>query len=365
MKITFLLPVLDLSGGNRVVATYASMLCQLGHSVTVVIARPKPIPWRARLLAGSWRRQVAPSLEEMRSKSHFAGLQVSLRLAAVPGGIQTSDVPDGDVVIATWWETAEWAMSLSSNKGIPISFVQGHEVFDYLPVERARATYRLPIHRITISRWLLDILRNQYGVEADLIPNAVDHKVFYAKLRSKQQRPTVGLLFTHSLTKGVAVAARALLRLAQEFPDLRIVSFGSGAEEKFLGLDSLIEFTRRPSQEHIREIYSSCDVWLSASTSEGFNLPSLEAMACGAPVVATRTGWPLESIVDGQNGFLIDIGDEDAMVSRVGQILRLSPREWQRMSSNALSCASRYTWDESVKLFEHSLIRACSNATSP
>ena len=51
------------------------------------------------------------------------------------------DVPDGDLIIATWWETAEWVNALSPNKGAKVYFIQHHEIF---PTFRLSAV-RLPI----------------------------------------------------------------------------------------------------------------------------------------------------------------------------------------------------------------------------
>src|SRR5208282_5263036 len=49
---------------------------------------------------------------------------------------------------------------------------------------------------------------------------------------------------------------------------------------------------------------------LTASRSEGFNLPAMEAMACRTPVVSTRTGWPAEAVKTGINGVLVDVEDQ-------------------------------------------------------
>ena len=105
------------------------------------------------------------------------------------------DVPDGDVVIATWWETAEWVNALSPNKGAKVYFIQHHEIFPYLPVERCEATYRMPLHKIVVARWLQQVMSTRYGDEiVDVVPNSVDRTQFFAADRGKQSTPTVGVL---------------------------------------------------------------------------------------------------------------------------------------------------------------------------
>ena len=55
-----------------------------------------------------------------------------------------------------------------------------------------------------------------------------------------------------------------------------------------------VEFHHLPAQEMIAHIYQRCDVWLSTSRTEGFNLFPLEAMAGGCPAVRIKTGRPPE-----------------------------------------------------------------------
>ena len=359
MRITFLLPSLDVGGGIRVASIHARALQRRGHHVVVVVPPPAP-----RGLGGRVRALFDPDAPSRaaafnRPRSHFDGSGVELRFAARPGRIDTRDVPDADVVVATWWETAEWALALPESKGARAYFVQHHEVFDYLPVERARRTYTAPLHRIAIAQWLVDVLAREYGDhDVDLVPNAVDHTLFHAPARGRQPRPTVGFLYSTADFKGVDVTVAALRRLRAALPELRILAFGSKPAEGLGDLHEAVEYRCQPPQESIRELYASCDLWLTASRSEGFNLPALEAMACRTPVVSTRTGWPLEAIVDGVNGHLVPIDDAAALAERALQILRLPAVDWERMSAQAHATAEPHSWERSSELFERALQRA-------
>jgi starch synthase len=53
------------------------------------------------------------------------------------------------------------------------------------------------------------------------------------------------------------------------------------------------------------ELYSNCRVFCCPSVYEPFGIINLEAMACGAPVVASATGGILEVVVDGETGYLV------------------------------------------------------------
>jgi glycosyltransferase involved in cell wall biosynthesis len=359
MRITFLLPGLDMSGGNRVISIHARMLAAEGHQVLVVVPGPRRVSWARRIvdrLIGSRREPGHAS-----PASHFDGLQLPIHQLNSSRPVVDADLPDADVVVATWWETAEWAHALSPSKGAKVYFVQHHEVFDYLPVQRVKATYRLPLRKIVVAQWLKDVMRDEYNVqEVDLVPNAVDHEQFHAPARSRQAIPTAGFMYSVAGFKSSSVAIEALRKVKAAIPNLRVVSFG---HHHPVGLDFLgsdLEFHLLPSQEVIRDCYSRCDVWLSSSNSEGFNLPALEAMACRTPVVSTRTGWPATAIVDGFNGYVVPVGDADALCSGVVQVLGSTC--WEQLSQNAHATAAQLTWDESYRLFSVALVRARGGA---
>jgi glycosyltransferase involved in cell wall biosynthesis len=348
MKITFVLPTVNLSGGIRVAAIYARWLTQFGHQV-VAVSPPAPVSVRDRLL----RRRAAPM------HSHFDGTGLDHRVLDRARPVEDRDVPDADVVVCTWWETAEWVARLALAKGTKIYFVQHHEVFDWLPVARSAATYRLPMHKIVIAAWLERVMTSEYGqTDVSLVPNSVDHAQFFAPARGKRPHPTVGFLYSKAQFKGVDISLQAIAKLRAQLPALRVLSFGDQAPRPGeLGDD--IEFHLAPAQDSIRELYARCDVWMTASRSEGFNLPAMEAMACRTPVVATRTGWPEEAIVDGVNGWCIDVDDVDALAQAAQRVLALSDADWRAMSQHAFETVQHSSWEASARSFEQVLIAQC------
>ena len=292
-----------------------------------------------------------------RAKSHLEGLNLDHRVLDVYRPIVDADVPDADVVVATWWETAEWVAKLSPSKGAKMYFVQGHEIFPGLPLERCRATYRLPLRKIVVAEWLRRTMATEYGdTDVDLVPNSVDHEQFHAVPRGKQARPTIGFLYSPVGIKGVDVALRAIELIHRRVPDLHVVSFGFTVLPP--SLSTGIDFQHDPPQMALRDIYASCDVWLTASRSEGFNLPAMEAMACRTPVVSTRTGWPEESIVDGLNGYLVDVDDAAALAEAACRLLGLPDERWRAVSNAAFETVRDSSWARSADLFEHALSHA-------
>jgi glycosyltransferase involved in cell wall biosynthesis len=64
-------------------------------------------------------------------------------------------------------------------------------------------------------------------------------------------------------------------------------------------------------------LIAASDVLVLASTKEGFSLVTIEAMALGTPVVATRSGGPEEILVDGETGFLVPAGRAEALADGI------------------------------------------------
>ena len=358
MKITFLLPTVGLAGGIRVAAIYAAALVRNGHQVVLVSQPAQDIPLRSKvksvLLGKGWPKSVRML------QSHLDGVGLDHRTLDTCRPIVDSDVPDADVVIATWWETAEWAALLSPKKGAKVYFIQAYEVFPHLPRERVLATYRLPMQKIVIANWLKVLMNDTFAdPNVALVPNSVDRAQFFAPPRGKHSRPTIGFLYAPSTLKGVDLTLQVIQRLAARIDGLRVIAFGSSSPANFPNWNAEIKFHLSPPQDTLRDIYSQCDVWLTASRSEGFNLPAMEAMACRTPVVATRTGWPEEAIVHHVNGVLVDVGDVDGLTAGVEWALTLPDPEWRAASAAAFDTVANSSWARSAQLFEQVLLTQC------
>lgn len=361
MRITFVLPPDTVSGGIKVALIHARALARKGHCVRIV-SPPAPRLSIARKVrhfvkGDGWIADPPPASLPLEGTGILHHVLDRYR------PVVDSDVAAGDIVVATWYETAHWVNALSSAKGAKVHLIQHHEIFDYLPADLSRATYRLPLHKIVVSRWLKETMQAEYGDSiVDLVPNSVDRAQFFASPRGKQENPTVGLLCSSVPFKGLEVALEAVRLVAARLPGLRVVAFGSEQATPQHRLPAGSDFQYRPPQDRIREIYARCDAWLTASRSEGFNLPALEAMACGTPVVSTRTGWPEEAIHPQENGMLVDVDDGPALAEALAWILTRDDKSWRELSNNAFKTASRGSWEASTDLFEQALFHALQRA---
>jgi glycosyltransferase involved in cell wall biosynthesis len=355
MRITFLTPPPNLSGGIRVIALHASWLRTRGHEVR--IAYPRARVFRGRSLRTWWRD--AKGLMRPPDRTHFDGLDVERVLLPRGHPPADDDLPDADVVIATWWETAEWMSTLSPRKGAQVYFVQHHEVFDYLPKDRVRATYRLPVAMITISEWLRQLLVDQYDArDVSMARNGVDPSHFHAPARDHQQAPTIGMMYSAAIWKGSDIAIAAAELAHEKLPDLRLVAFGTDpAPVRALPLPPFAEYFPRPHQRLLPSLYARCDAWLFPSRSEGFGLPLLEAMSCRTPVIAAPAGAAPELVRSG-GGILVPAEDPHAMADAIVELCRCPNDVWAARSELACATARAHSWENAHQAFEQALLRA-------
>ena len=336
MRITFVLPFASLAGGTRVVADYAAELVARGHGVTVV-SQPAP---RESQLARFFRRIRNPGYQGR--VWHATPLLDFLGSRHVildrPRPVTDADLPDGDVIIATWWETAEWVARLSASKGRKFQLLQDYEMFPHLPVERVAASLRLPLRKLAVSGYIRDKVRQNHGInDIPVLPNSINLNLFKAPPRRKNDVLRVGFLYNDAPRKNLGLALKSVEAARRLCPDLRILSFGSEPVLAHLPLPEGSEYRRKPPQAEISAIYSACDLWLFTSNHEGFGLPILEAMACRTPVLATRAG-AAPDLIDGQNGLLLD-SDPEAFASAISRFHAMSDREWQGFSDAASQTA--------------------------
>ncbi|MCK4809115.1 MAG: glycosyltransferase [Candidatus Aenigmarchaeota archaeon] len=110
---------------------------------------------------------------------------------------------------------------------------------------------------------------------------------------------------------------------------------------KKLKLEKDIIFTGDIDNQSLLELYNTADIVALCSRNEGFGLSITEAMACGKPVVGTRTGGIPIQIKDNINGYLVDVQDIDATSKQITRILKDSKLQ-KRMSKKSLEYVEKY-----------------------
>ena len=100
------------------------------------------------------------------------------------------------------------------------------------------------------------------------------------------------------------------------------------------------------SDEDLVALYNLCKLFVFPSWHEGFGLPALEAMACGAPVIASNTS-SLPEVV-GRSDALFDPDDEEAMAGLMSRVLEDAGFR-RSLSERGLERAKQFSWDESAR----------------
>lgn len=331
MDITLVAPCKDLSGGIKVIAKYGNLLHEHGHNVTVVYPR------RRLGLRQSIRQGIKRIVKN--EKDHldrFVG-----NLLAVDEVTETQ-VPAGDVIIATAWETAEWVNALSERKGKKVYLIQGHEVWN-APEERVYATYRFLFKKITISQWLKDLVKDISGDEdIDVIPNASDHMIDMVRHGGSSRPFDIGMTYSPIPNKGADIGLTVMKQIKAEFPKARFVVFGSETPEVELPADTVV-YTR-PDQELISKIYQQTSIWISTSYEEGFCLPCLEAASSGTAIVSTDNKGVRDIITDSVNGYITSPGKPDEIIRRVRALLKDSEL-LNTMQEKAYRRSKDFSWE--------------------
>ncbi|WP_340104028.1 glycosyltransferase [Rhodohalobacter sp. 8-1] len=175
------------------------------------------------------------------------------------------------------------------------------------------------------------------------IPHGIDSNRFQPSLQNKYEPPAPGWNFEKTNLLCVANFYREkgidlLIKAFSEIPDkehyhLHIVSAGGNPRIKSeldilinnLSLQGLVTFYRSQPHEQLAGFYRSADLLVSPSRKEGFGLVVAEAIACGTPVLATKSGGPEEivteetgKIVQSDNIEAINMGIQE-MVSRLSK----------------------------------------------
>lgn len=349
MRFTFLMPSDNLTGGNRVVAIYAQQLVSRGHEVLVISCAPDPLGLRETLrtvLKRDW-----PRLHQHRNPEpgHIALSGVAQKVLTRPRAITAADVPDADIIIATWWETAVWMHNMPASKGRKVHLIQGYEVwFGEQVTAQVHAALQLPNLKIAISSDLKLTIEEKLGpLGITVVPNAVDLKQFTAPARTRQPAPTVGFVYAVAAIKGADICAQACELARREFPELKVVAFGADQPSAEVPLPVGANYFYRPAQKALKDIYGRCDVWLFGSRLDSFGLPILEAMACRTPVIAVPIGAATDLLGDGA-GVLVAKESPAAMAKAIIALLRQPAQDWLQLSDRAYQKAHSYSWEDAT-----------------
>lgn len=165
--------------------------------------------------------------------------------------------------------------------------------------------------------------------------------------------------------KGIRYLIEALDMLREKYRfSVKIIGDGNARErletlvqEKRLG--DQIAFIGRVPREETLPYYQAADVFVLPSLNEGMSNAMLEALACGLPILSTRTGGADELVKEGQNGLFIKPRDAKSIVQALETLIEDNDLR-QRMGRESRSLAERMSWENVAKEY-HAVYRGISN----
>jgi N-acetyl-alpha-D-glucosaminyl L-malate synthase BshA len=217
-----------------------------------------------------------------------------------------------------------------------------------------------------VSEFLKDQTVRDFGVPAadiEVIPNFIDTSV-YEPGKEPCRRDTLAepgekiLMHVSNFrpVKRVSDVVDVFAAVAEEMP-ARLIMIGDGPERpraveraQTLGVEDRVVFLGKHGA--VEELLPCADLFLLPSASESCGLAALEAMASGAPVVASNVGGLPEVVPDGEAGYLLDPGDVEGMSEAALDILR-DPARWKAFSAAGRAVAvERFSAKRVVPIYE-------------
>ncbi|CAH0122354.1 D-inositol-3-phosphate glycosyltransferase [Paenibacillus sp. CECT 9249] len=317
-KIAYVIPGCGISGGIAVICQHANRLLKRGYDVILITEdNNTAIEWFPNQL-----------------------VQV----------ITLKDAPSNlDIVIATGWSTAYTIQHINAKR--KIYFVQSDESRFY-PAnshesKKALESYHLPYEYMTEAKWIQKWLKENFNKDSYYVPNGLDEEIIYETEPMSPKGKKIRVLLEGPIDipfKGMEDAFSAIKDLDCEV--WCISSAGRPKEEWKCDM-----FFEKVPMDKMKQIYSSCDIFLKMSRIEGFFGPPLEMMACGgACVVGEVTGYD-EYIQNGYNAIVVKQGDVRGAREAVKELIENQELR-NELIRNGKETAKKWKWEPTIDILE-------------
>ena len=201
-----------------------------------------------------------------------------------------------------------------------------------------------------------DLVRRGVPAERiEVILCGLDHDAWRRLDLEPFDRPTIVHLGRLRRYKSVETALRATAIVRRSRPDARLVVAGDGPwrdalekEAARLELGDGVEFVGYAGREEAVRLLNRSHLLFNPSPKEGWGLTVVAANACGVPVVASDRPGLSDSVIDGETGFLVPYGDENAFADKALALIENDDLR-RRMSAAALERVKELTWERCAR----------------
>lgn len=342
------------AGGFKVVYEYANHLQLRGHQVTVV--HPRNIEQQAGLAqfikATLWKYKIKCRYQPL---VPWFEIHPGVRLL-LSTDLREQFIPDSDAILATAYTTAFQVAGYTQKKGRKFYLIQSYENWQGAE-EDVKASWLLPLQKIVIARWLLNIAHELREAEqTTYIPIGLNLTQFKITVPVMQRlQPRVAMLAHPHKNKGTAEGLQALQLAKASVPELKATLFGTSPCSA--DLPKWIEYVQQPALDRLLEIYNSSQVFLNPSWLEGWGLPAAEAAACGCALVSADNGGIHEFAIPGRTALIVPIKQPGMLAEALIKLLtdhslrvRLAEAGWREVQ--------KYNWERAVDALERLLTEA-------
>lgn len=148
--------------------------------------------------------------------------------------------------------------------------------------------------------------------------------------------------------KGISYLLEAFKEIPVELADLTVVGNYCENDTDTRPYQGIVKFTGSILHSYVAEELKKADVFVFASLGEGLSLSTLEAAACGLPLIVTENSGVNDEMTDGVEGFVIPIQSKKAIQDKVYWFIE-HPEMIHRMGEAAKLFAQKYTWEAYYK----------------
>ena len=333
----YILPVYTLchGGAQRMIAELANRLVETGHEVLIVMPSQGVVEYeiKARIL------QVKETI------------------------LQSRHIPKGDVILSNFYTTAYPAQQASEEgKGLHVRLSLCYEPTFLRDNQYSFPSYHLTPHLLVLSRWQQDMIFLNHGIKGRIVPIGVSH--FFQNMQIREQlngplsitsiyRKEEGDFSWHREQKYL-LAELDLVKAAHPEVTLNLITppgeYADSEDIQFLQSTGKYNIFTPENDEELRYHYNQTDIYVSSGSYDTGSLPGLEAMRCGAALVACYSGGNTEYAVHERN-CLMSYRYENRLAK---DVIRLIEDDHLRLklAKNGERDSNVFTWEKSYSELE-------------
>ena len=342
MKIAHYLRKLHLTGGTKVLAQHQKILRELGHEVY----------WFVREACTDFDFDIPITvIKDIKEMSDY---EIDIMIVNKPKDYwEVKPVICKKLVyLCQAFEIDHMNIRCEKKKKIHSGFL-GNIAMDlkwWMKKQRIHKMYAEPTEKWCVSPYLMEVLKT-YKCPTKLVRNSFDDTNYYLSDKNMYDKPMILSVGDYALSrKNMPFLFDALLQVKKDFHLIRVSPNPITEEEQ--KSDLISEFYSCIDDPFLSELYRKADILISTSTDEGFGLPVLEAMACGAlcllaDIGAYRGFSDISENAPKEYALFFDPHNEEELTNYVNMALE-DMDQFEEIINNGIKLSSFYSRDQTV-----------------